>query len=472
LIRYPEIVAETKRIIELLKTKRIIGANYGFDADKTYRLYGIDLMPYLHTDVQEAWHLLDENNSCGLKQVGERLWGSDAGREKALMKASVLRNGGLWQEKKGGDKEMYKADADLLGMYGAKDGILTLKNFYEAVPRLFEQRLDKFFYEEESMPLIKGPTYQMNTTGLRLDLDATKKLEKELVDDCTRLRLEIQTAIAPHVKHKYPKGFGNKPGQFNIGSSQQMAWLLFIELKLEYKKLTDGGRALCKSLMGKLPYNLNAKRAFIRAVQELDDPKKQPQKYLKCDKDTLTGLVRKQEWLAKLLQYNAYGKLLKTYVKGMQKRVRYGILHPNFLQHGTTSGRYSSNQPNFQNLPRDDKRVKKCVISRPGKVFVGADYSQLEPRVFASVSQDQKLMDCFAKGEDFYSVVGIPVFKKFNCSTFKKADNAFDKLYPMLRQNAKTLALATPYGQTAFYRRKSSGTKRVTHYEQRSTELH
>lgn len=75
--------------------------------------------------------------------------------------------------------------------------------------------------------------------------------------------------------------------------------------------------------------------------------------------------------------------------------------------------------------------------------------SQLEPRVFASISQDKALMGCFASGEDFYSVVGAPIFGKTGCSLFKDDPNSFAKKYPQLRDRSKVIALATPYGRTA-----------------------
>jgi DNA polymerase I-like protein with 3'-5' exonuclease and polymerase domains len=369
--------------------------------------------------------------------------------------------------------------------------VLTLRIFYLYVPQLFDEGLESFFYDEESMPLMRGPTYQLNTVGLRVDMAKLKQLENDLTQECGRLRAEIQEAVTKYASDRYPGT--SKKTTFNIGSATQLAWLLFIKLGNEFKFLTDGGRAIAKELCGRIPYNASAKRQFILSVQtqrrmateklslaeaqlkeelavaegkeakdairakykpRLSSLRKEvtkwtPEKYIACDKDTLTGLAKKYDWVAKLLNYRGSGKLLSTYVLGIQSRARYGVINPGFLQHGTTSGRYSSNNPNFQNLPRDDKRVKACIVSRPGKSFIGADYSQLEPRVFASVSQDEALMACFARGEDFYSVVGIPVFKKFECSTYKKAENSFDKLYPHLRQNSKTLSLASAYGTTA-----------------------
>ena len=82
-------------------------------------------------------------------------------------------------------------------------------------------------------------------------------------------------------------------------------------------------------------------------------------------------------------------------------------------------------------------------------VFVGADYSQLEPRVFASVSQDPLLLKCFTEGLDFYSVVGSEMFGVYDCSLKKDDDNSFAKKYPDKRQVAKSGALAFTYGTTA-----------------------
>lgn len=447
LVHYPEMRAASAQVFNTLTTKRLIMHNSPFDCQVTERELGFNLRPHLHTDTMELWHVLDENENAALKDLGARLFGEDALTEKEAMKASVITNGGIWSDAPGGTKEMYKADSELLGRYGAKDTILTLKLFYEGIPRLFDENLDKFFYEEESMPLMRTATYDMNTVGLKVDLTRLAQVERELTDECMRLRAEIHEMLAPLTKEKYPKGFGDKAEEFNIGSTQQMAWLLFDRMGEMFLTLTDGGKALCKQLGCKPTYSNKAKRDFISSALDYG---KNPYKFMQCDVVVLEEYAPKYEWCAKLLEYRSAGKILGTYVLGIKERLHYGIIYPGFLQHGTTSGRYSSRNPNFQNLPRDDKRIKSCIISRPGRVFVGADYSQLEPRVFASVSQDPDLMECFASGKDFYSVVGAPIFDKEHCSLFKKDENSFAKLYEDLRNISKAFALATPYGTSAF----------------------
>lgn len=444
--------------------KSLIMHNAVFDCMITNAFFGIELMPYVHTDTMILAHLLDENRLVGLKELGVSIFGADARKEQIEMKESVYKNGGVLTKE---NYELYKADCDLMAKYGAKDAILTLKLFYILVPDLFEQGLDVFFYEEESMPLLRGPTYQLNTTGLKVDVEKLQKLKVELEAECLELKAFIYKEIDAHVKHKY-KGT-TKTNTFNIGASKQLAWLLYSKLGNEFHALTKGGRELCKGLELKLPYSPAAKREFIRVcienkgkvyapaaynpkTKKMGRPKVvgDPWNYMACGKEALGKVAHRYKWVDALLKYAKNLKLLNTYVIGIQERMKYGIIHPSFLQHGTTSGRYSSKAPNFQNLPRKDKRIKSCMIARPGKVFVGADYSQLEPRVFASFSKDQRLMNSFKSGDDIYSVIGMEVFDKYDCVPQKEGrDNAFGVKYPDERDAAKVVMLSATYGTTA-----------------------
>lgn len=452
-----------KSFIEHLKGKQLIMHNASYDCNMVKLNYNVELMPYVHTDTLLLGHLLDENRSNGLKELGVSLFGLDAKKEQEEMKQSVTNNGGSMTKE---SYELYKADSELIARYGAKDTILTLKLFYTLVPILIEEGLDTFFYDEETMPLLRGPTYQLNTVGLSVDPEKLRVLKSTLETECLEAKAFIHNEIAPHIKDKYP---GTKPANtFNIGATQQLSWLLFIQLGNEFNTLTENGRELCKALDMKLPYSYAQRRQFIQILQERkgqvwQQPKYnyktkkygRPKKiadswtYMSCGKESLTKLSKKYAWVTKLLEYSKNLKLLNTYVHGIEEKSRYNIIRPSFLQHGTTSGRYSSRKPNFQNLPRDDKRVKSCIVSRPERLFVGADYSQLEPRVFASLSKDKRLLDCFAKGEDFYSVIGVEVFEKYGCSLIKNDKNSFANLYPELRQIAKVVALSATYGTTA-----------------------
>lgn len=461
-----EIKQHIKPLLNMLKTKALIAHNAIFDCWMTVNNFQVSLIESIHTDTMILAHILDENRHCGLKELGTILFGDDARKEQLEMKESVTRNGGQLTKE---NYELYKADADLIAKYGAKDAILTLKLFNHMVPQLIEEGLDTFFYDEESMPLLRGPTYELNTTGLKVDPIKLQELRGALEAECMDDKAYVYKEVFPHAKKKYP-GTG-KTNVFNIGAPKQLSWLVYFELHNEFHTLTKGGKELCKALQIKPPYSPKAKREFIQTVIENKDrvyepakwnpktrkmsrPKKvgDPWNYIACGKEALALLSNKYKWVSTLLKYFKNQKILGTYVMGIQDLAQYGVIRPSFLQHGTTSGRYSSRHPNFQNLPRKDKRVKNCIVSRSGKVFVGADYSQLEPRVFASFSGDPRLLDCFKTGDDFYSVIGAEVFDKYDCS-LKKDDsdpNCFANKYPHLRDMSKVVALSATYGTTAF----------------------
>lgn len=463
--------AEVYPVIEILSKKNLIMHNAVFDCWMTKNNFGVDLMSTVHTDTMILGHVLNENRSNGLKERGVELYGEDARDEQKAMKESVTKNGGQLTKK---IYELYKADADLLAYYGAKDAQLTLKLFYHDVPLLFEAALDTFFYEEESMPLLRRTTYDLNTVGLRVDPEKLQNLKATLEAECIEAKAYILKETAPYTDEKYPGT--KKTNHFNIGSTSQLAWLLFIKLENEFNILTDAGKEVCKALEMPIPYSRNAKECFIQACIDQKGfvykegyfnkktkknvrPKKigDPWSYLTCGKDSLNMLSKKYKWVARLLEYKKNLKLLNTYVEGIESRMVYNVIRPSFLQHGTTSGRYSSKNPNFQNLPREDKRIKSCIVSRPGKVFVGADYSQLEPRVFASFSGDTRLQGCFSRSEDFYSVIGVEVFNKNDCTVSKNGKKSFANLYPEERQLSKTFALAATYGATPFRLAKTTG---------------
>ena len=461
-----ETLDDAKAIMELLSTKQLVMHNAVFDCYMVNNNFKVDLMPALHTDTMILSQLLNENRHNGLKELGTSIFGDDATNEQVLMKQSIKDNGGSLIKD---CYELYKADADLIARYGAKDAVLTIKLFYIFAEQLMDEGLTDFFYEDESMPLLRGPTYDLNTTGLKVDSDKLQQLKGTLEVACLESKAFIHDELAKYLGDKIPVG-NKKTKTLNIGSGKQLAWFLFFRLGEEFVTLTKEGKNLCKALGLKPPYSSKAKREFLQVVKDHKDrvyeeakfnPKTKklgrPKKvsdawnYLAADKASLKKYATKYKWVARFLQYNKDLKLLTTYVEGIQNRIQYGIIRPSFLQHGTTSGRYSSRNPNFQNLPRDDKRIKSCIVSRPGKVFVGADYSQLEPRVFASLSGDERLQKCFESDDDFYSTIGIEIFDKYDATPKKEGSpNAFGIKYKHLRDIAKVVALSATYGTTAF----------------------
>lgn len=458
----PENRELSKELLRSLISKKLILHNAVFDCMMIESYMSVSLMESVHTDTMVLAHILDENRRIGLKELAATMLGETSMNEQKEMKASIEKNGGSCTKV---NYELYKADAYLIGKYGAKDTILTFKLFEALVPELFEQKLDAFFYDDECMPLLRGPTYQLNTIGLQVDTKALTTLKKTLEAECAEHKAFISQEIQKHIKDKYPST--NKKNIFNIGSSQQLAWLLFGKLGLDFGNLTDAGKEVCRALNLKIPYYASARRDFIAGIERekgniyemgstvngvVKRPKKvkEPWAYIACDKKTLTKLAHKHKWIEILLKYQKTLKILNTYIEGLEEKIKYGVISPSFLQTGTTSGRYSSRAPNFQNLPRDDKRVKACIVARSTKRFVGADYSQLEPRVFAFISNDSRLKSAFNGSDDFYSVIGMEVYEKSDCTPQKEGSpDAFGIKYKKLRDLSKVIALASTYGATA-----------------------
>lgn len=455
-------VGKCPEIIDLLtdlKSKKLICHNAIFDCMITERNFKVSLIQSIHTDTMILAHLLDENRRVGLKELAKQYFGEDSTKEQEEMKASVTQNGGKLTKAR---YELFKADPMLLAKYGAKDALLTYKLFIELVPELYAQKLDKFFYQDESMPQLRGPTYELNTSGLKVDQQGLTSLKKQLEAECEEAKTFIMKEITPLVESRYP-GTAKK-NTFNIGSCQQLSWLLFDVLGLEFSYLTDKGKELCGYLGMKIPYSYSAKKNFIYEVinhigtpferimgRSIKGKVKEPWAYIMCDTKTLQKYEDKYEWIKRLLEYKKKQKLLSTYVEGIEKRMQYGIIRPGFLQHGTTSGRYASRDPNFQNLPRDDKRIKQVIQARPGRVFVGADYSQLEPRTFAYFSKDARLKASFSGRDDFYSIIGVETFNIYDAETGKdELPSNFKVKYRGLRQDSKVFALASTYGATAW----------------------
>lgn len=460
----------SKTILEELRNKQLIMHNAVFDCFMAETYFKVPLIRSVHTDTMILAHLLNENRKIGLKELGKEYFGQDAAKEEQELKDSVIANGGEYSKKK---KELYKADWEILAKYGAKDAWLTYMLFLQMVPELYEQKLDKFFYEEESMPLLRGPTYELNTTGLTVDQNEIITLEKQLKAECLQDMDFIMTEIKPYIKDKYHGD--KKTNTFNIGSNNQLSWLLFGQLEMEFGTLTKGGKEACKEMGLKLPYTKSAKREFIyqclqrEGEQLTPDAKvngkikkgkkvKAPWAYIAVDVTVLNKIASKHEWLKRYLGYKKKQKLLQTYIGGIKERLHYGIIYPSFLQTGTNGTRYSSKNPNFQNLPRGDERIKKCIIARPGKCFVSADQSQLEPRIFAFLSGDERLIGAFHDKTDFYSVAGIETFDKYDATPYKDGSpDAFGIKYAKLRDNTKTIVLAATYGSLAAKLMQSTG---------------
>lgn len=203
------------------------------------------------------------------------------------------------------------------------------------------------------------------------------------------------------------------PNVFNLSSTHHIGWLLFTAL-------------------GEKPKSLSKKTG-------------KPQ----VNKDSLNDYEH-VPFISTLLKLKKEEKLLSTYIKPILEKQDNGWLYPSMQQWGTTSGRYSCGGGlNLQTLPRDDKRIKKGFVAPKGYKIVNADFSALEPRIFAWVSGDPGLKEVYWDGLDLYSKIAIDVFGLEGVSARESDDNYLKKVNPDARQQAKVFTLAVPYGANA-----------------------
>ncbi len=169
--------------------------------------------------------------------------------------------------------------------------------------------------------------------------------------------------------------------------------------------------------------------------------------------ETLETLVDEHPIIPMILEYREVQKLLTTYVEALLGHAdEGGIVHATFLQHGTTTGRFSSTNPNLQNIPiKGDggKEIRHGFVARPGHVFIGSDYSQIELRVLAMLSGDQDLIDTFSKGEDIHARVAASMFQ------VDPVDVTND-----MRRKAKVINFGILYGMGVTALQKNLGTSR------------
>jgi len=206
----------------------------------------------------------------------------------------------------------------------------------------------------------------MERTGIAIDSAALSNMAVEFSEEMKRLEREC---------------FELAQGEFNLNSPSQLREILFTRLGLPTKgiKRTKSG--------------------------------------FSTDVDVLTKLAQQHELPRKLLEYRAVAKLKSTYADALPAAVGPdGRLHTSFHQALTATGRLSSTQPNLQNIPTrssDGRRIRRAFVARPGALLLSADYSQIELRVLAHLSQDPVLLDAFKRGEDIHlrtatEVLGIP----------------------------------------------------------------
>jgi DNA polymerase-1 len=255
--------------------------------------------------------------------------------------------------------------------------------------RLKEQGSLRLF-EEVEMPLVPVLA-DIERQGFALDVPALENLSKELERALTRM-MESITRLAGQ--------------EFNINSPRQLATVLFETLKLKPIRKTKTGYS--------------------------------------TDEETLTQLAAEHALPAEILNYRGLSKLKSTYVDALPLLVsrETGRLHTSLNQTVAATGRLSSTEPNLQNIPvKGDYglRIREAFIAPPGHSLLCADYSQIEPRILAHLSRDERLVKVFEQAEDIHSATAMEIFGK-----------PAEAITRDMRRVAKTVVFGILYGISPF----------------------
>ena len=263
-----------------------------------------------------------------------------------------------------GQKNMRDLNPQDVYEYAAEDADITLK-----LKNILEKELEKagvehLFYDIE-MPLMPVLA-SMEMNGVCLDTVSLKETSEVLTN-----RLKI-------IENKIYELSGET---FNIASPKQVGEILFDKLKIvEKAKKTKTGQYV-------------------------------------TNEEVLQGLKHKHEIVGNILEHRGLKKLLGTYVDALPSLInkRTGRIHTSFNQTIASTGRLSSSDPNLQNIPvrgEEGKEIRKAFIPEPGCLFFSADYSQIELRVMAHLSNDENMIEAFREGYDIHAATAAKIYKE------------------------------------------------------------
>ena len=512
----------SKNLLKALKGKKLVFHNASFDCQFIKNYYGIDLIEDIWVDTGLLVHTVYEEgafgygNPFGLKSIAimnQEALGLDveeaANKEQLELKESIKKNGG---ETTKVNFEIYKADMEILSKYASADTDLTLRICNLYLDKLRDEGLEKFFFEEEVMPVYKEVTIPMESYGVDLDMDLLNKINEEITQDLEDNKKIVQKSILRTEEAKswvmdtafenYPPSHkGNwaqnlcmrysldipkseKTGKYSLTAkniealedSPQKEFLLTGNVDvLDELEVARISMSMWKESNDGEYINIQSKKHLGEVVFKYMGvkPKSQTRKGTpQFDMDMLEDLAKTYDWAENLRLYNKLLKIKSTYVDRFLDRNQDGRYYFYFKQNGTVSGRYGSDA---QQLPKPLEEgedapiivkyvniVRAFLTAGKGRKVIDADYESLEPHCFASVSGDEKLQEIFNNNYDFYSYVAIQTEKLEGVSADKKADNYLKKLDPVKRNKAKAYSLGVAYGMEAYALKMTLGVDQKT----------
>lgn len=374
------IVGEFRPVFENEKIEKV-GQNLKYDLE-VLKQYGVTAKGLLF-DTMIAHFLLHPEQKHGMDDMAEYYLRYQPVSIETLIGPKGKKQG-----------SMRDVPLDKITEYASEDADITWQ-LKEALDKELAENNDhniKLIRDIEC-PLIHVLT-QMEVEGINLDVEALKTMSQELDQDALSLQENI---------HKLARV------DFNVDSPKQLGEVLFDHLKIDEKaKKTKTGQ-----------YQTN--------------------------EATLEKLASKHEIIPLILDYRSVRKLKSTYVDSLPEMVnpKTGHIHTNYMQTVAATGRLSSNNPNLQNIPIRTERgreIRKAFIPRSEEyVILAADYSQVELRIIAAISEDKGMQEAFKNGLDIHAATAAKVF-----------DVDIDAVTREQRSAAKAVNFGIAYGQGAF----------------------
>jgi DNA polymerase-1 len=376
-----EIIAAFKPVLEDESIEKT-GQNLKFD-NAVLKHHGVDVKGKLF-DTMIAHYLIEPDQRHNMDFLADQYLGY-----KTMKYDEVT-------EKKGSKqltmREAWEKHPKKVMMYAAEDADITLQLRNKIEPLLQKAGLRKLFDEIE-MPLIPVLA-SMEAYGVKLDRDTLKTFSKQLENEINQVEGEI---------------FEMAGEMFNIASPKQLGVILFEKLKIS------------------------------------DKPKKTKTNQYSTSEDVLSKLESKHPVVAKILDYRSLTKLKSTYVDALPELINphTGRVHTNYNQAVAATGRLSSTNPNLQNIPIRTERgreIRKAFVPRDDEhILLAADYSQIELRIIAHLSEDPAMMEAFNHGLDIHTATAARVYG-IQLSEVDKE----------MRRKAKTVNFGIVYGISAF----------------------
>ena len=400
--------------------------NAKFDMHILWWMLGIKIIPYW--DTQIGSQLLNENEPHKLKVLYKKYVDNADENSKVASFNSLFK--GI---------EFNKVPPDVAYMYASFDPIMTYELYqfqYDFIDingkYCKEKGLERVaeVFRNIEMPLIQV-VFEMECTGVEIDTDLADKLKAQYTKHKDAAEVKFNLEI-DKLNDKFDKLMIKNPAAYN-------------------KLFKDGIRKVSISSPTQLAI-------LFYDVLEFESPDK------KSPRGTGEAILKSfnHPLVDSILEYRSMSKLLSTYIEAIPQHIakRDNRLHANFNQYGAKTGRFSSSDPNLQNIPSQKTKlsdgtvidaghdIRQMFIAGDGMVIVGGDFSQQEPRCLAHMSDDPHMLQAYLEGKDLYATIASKIYKMpyDECKEFR-ADGTVNPDGKARRTSVKPVLLGLMYGR-------------------------